>query len=132
MLFRIFFLLSVVHLAGCARVVSDNFYPVTIDSSPSGADFIIKNQAGLEVGRGITPKQVTLKTHVGYFDAETYAVSFNKPGYKPDPFVLDTTLDEWYYGNFLIGGVLGLLIVDPLTGAMWELPEKFSVELEKN
>lgn len=132
MLIRICIMLSVVYLVGCAKIVSKNIYPVVIDSSPTGADFIIKNQSGKEVDRGVTPQQVVLRTNVGYFDAETYSVSFNKVGYKPEPFVLDTSLDEWYYGNLLIGGVIGLLIVDPLTGAMWELPEKFSVELEKH
>jgi hypothetical protein len=31
----------------------------------------------------------------------------------------------WYFGNLLFGGVIGMLIVDPLTGAMYNLtPEK--------
>jgi hypothetical protein len=130
MTLKISIILSLLCLTSCARIASKNVYPVTIDSTPSGAAFTIKNQAGIEVGSGITPRQVTLKTNVGYFDAETYAVSFNKEGDKYGPFVLDTSLDNWYWGNFLAGGVIGLLIVDPLTGAMWELPEKFSVDLE--
>jgi hypothetical protein len=30
-------------------------------------------------------------------------------------------MDGWYIGNILFGGVIGFLIVDPATGAMWKL-----------
>jgi hypothetical protein len=30
-------------------------------------------------------------------------------------------LNGWYAGNILIGGIVGLLIVDPATGAMYKL-----------
>ncbi len=131
MVVKIGVMLSLLCLSACARVVSHNIYPVVVESSPSGVPFIIKNQAGIQVESGITPQQVTLKANVGYFEAETYAVIFNKKGYQPGPFILDTSLDGWYFGNLLFGGFIGMLIVDPLTGAMWELPEKFSVEFKK-
>lgn len=121
--------LSVLCLSGCASIVSQSDYPMTINSSPDGAAFVIKNQAGVKVESGITPKQVTLTTKAGFFDGETYAISFEKTGYKTKFLVLDTSLDDWYFGNILFGGSLGSLIVDPYTGAMWELPEESSVEL---
>ncbi|KGQ53534.1 hypothetical protein IO44_11000, partial [Gallibacterium anatis str. Avicor] len=31
-------------------------------------------------------------------------------------------IDGWYIGNILFGGIVGLLIVDPITGAMYKLP----------
>jgi hypothetical protein len=43
---------------------------------------------------------------------------------------LDSTLSGWYFGNILIGGLIGLLIVDPLTGAMYDLePENIEQSL---
>jgi hypothetical protein len=30
-------------------------------------------------------------------------------------------VDGWYFGNLLFGGLIGLLIVDPATGAMYKL-----------
>lgn len=30
-------------------------------------------------------------------------------------------LNGWYFGNLLLGGVIGMLIVDPATGSMWKL-----------
>jgi len=41
-------------------------------------------------------------------------------------------LNGWYIGNLLFGGLIGLLIVDPLTGAMWTLdPKDINLILEK-
>ncbi len=131
MVVRIGIMLSFLCLSACARIVSHNVYPVIVDSSPDGVPFIIKNQAGIQVESGVTPQQVTLKANVGYFEAESYAVSFNKEGFQTGPFILDTSLDEWYFGNLLFGGFIGMLIIDPITGAMWELPEKFSVEFKQ-
>lgn len=34
-------------------------------------------------------------------------------------------LDGWYFGNILIGGLLGMLIIDPATGAMWKIETEF-------
>ncbi|MCK5828976.1 MAG: hypothetical protein KAH20_01600 [Methylococcales bacterium] len=121
--------LSFLCLSGCASIVSQSDYPVTVNSSPDGATFVIKNQAGVEVENGMTPKQVTLTTKAGFFDGETYTVKFDKTGYQSNFVVLDTQLDDWYFGNILFGGTIGSFIVDPLTGAMWELPEESSVSL---
>lgn len=41
-------------------------------------------------------------------------------------------LNGWYFGNLLIGGFLGMLIIDPATGAMWKLDTPpISVSLNK-
>jgi hypothetical protein len=34
-------------------------------------------------------------------------------------------LDGWYFGNILLGGVIGMLIIDPATGAMYKLDTEF-------
>jgi hypothetical protein len=40
-------------------------------------------------------------------------------------------LNGWYLGNLLFGGLVGLLVVDPATGAMFRLPEDATVNLTK-
>jgi hypothetical protein len=35
-------------------------------------------------------------------------------------------------GNIVFGGLIGLLIVDPATGAMWKLEETQVINLAKN
>ena len=38
-------------------------------------------------------------------------------------------LDEMYWGNCLIGGLIGMLLIDPATGAMYKLQENIWVNL---
>ena len=68
----------------------------------------------------------------GFFDGADYTIAYTRDGYAPVTYVVTSTIDGWYFGNILFGGVLGLLIIDPATGAMWKLPEEASMELVKN
>ncbi len=34
-------------------------------------------------------------------------------------------VDGWYWGNIVFGGLIGWLIVDPATGAMYKLETEF-------
>jgi hypothetical protein len=34
---------------------------------------------------------------------------------------LKATLSGWYFGNIIFGGLIGMLAVDPATGAMWNI-----------
>lgn len=126
LLFAVVFLLF-----GCASIVSDDDYPLRIHSNPEGADITIKNEDGETVYSGTTPTTVHLESSCGYFDGETYCVTFSKAGYKEEKTIVDSNLDEWYLGNIIFGGLIGILIVDPATGSMFELPEKVSTTLTK-
>src|SRR5436305_14092712 len=35
--------------------------------------------------------------------------------------MVHATINGWYFGNLAFGGVIGMLVVDPLTGAMYTL-----------
>jgi hypothetical protein len=119
-------------LTGCASIVSKSDYPVSLESNPSGATVIITNlKTGKEIYRGKTPCTVTLKAKAGFFSPARYSITFEKPGYKPQTITIKASLDGWYFGNLLLGGVIGMLIVDPATGAMWKLPEDISVNLSQ-
>ena len=80
---------------------------------------------------GNTPSTVTLKSGKGYFTGQTYTLRFKKEGYPDKTIELDSSLSGWYWGNILIGGLVGMLIVDPLTGAMYKLPEFASADMGK-
>lgn len=43
-----------------------------------------------------------------------------------------STLDGWYFGNIVFGGLLGILVIDPYTGAMYRLPERVDVALDES
>ena len=108
--------------SGCASIVSDKSYPVSVNSTPTEARFTIRNESGVTVAGGTTPQTVMLPSGAGFFDGETYVVEFTKDGYVAHQATLDTSLDGWYFGNLIFGGLLGLFVVDPATGAMWKLP----------
>ena len=66
---------------------------------------------------------VTLPASGGFFSPAKYQVEFTKKGAPMQTVPLTADIDGWYFGNILFGGLIGMLIVDPATGAMWKLPE---------
>ncbi|WP_122543968.1 hypothetical protein [Pseudomonas viridiflava] len=116
-------------VTGCASIVSDSKYPVAVTSSPSGAAYEIFNEGGVSVRSGVTPDEVTLRAGAGYFDGEKYTVTYRKDGYTSSTQTLESGIDGWYWGNIVIGGLIGMLIVDPATGAMYTLSEKINSTL---
>tara|TARA_B100000809_G_C14883528_1_gene440075 strand:- start:185 stop:670 length:486 start_codon:yes stop_codon:yes gene_type:complete len=118
-------------LSGCSTIVSDSIYPVSITSSPSQADFVLKNREGKSVHSGMTPETVTLNASSGFFKGETYTLILNKDGFDQRTIEIQSSVDGWYFGNILLGGWLGMLIIDPATGAMFKLPENANASLNE-
>lgn len=114
---------------GCASIISKSSYPVAITSSPENASFIVTNEAGQKIHSGKTPTTLTLEASDGFFSSAQYNVKFKKKGYEDQNISIVPTLDGWYVANILFGGLPGLLIVDPLTGAMFKLPETANANL---
>jgi TPR repeat protein len=118
-------------MTGCASIVSHSKYKVDIRSEPPGADFEIQTSTHKPVAKGRTPATVTLNASARYFVPETYTVTFTKNGYHEEQKQVVAAMDPWYMGNILFGGLIGILLVDPLTGAMWKLPEEMEVNLKE-
>ena len=78
----------------------------------------------------MTPATVTLDSSAGYFKGEAYTITFSKEGYMNQTVTLNSSIDGWYWGNIVFGGLLGMLIVDPATGAMYNLPERVDASLD--
>ena len=49
-------------------------------------------------------------------------------GYKERVVPVHFKMNGWYAGNLLFGGFIGLLIVDPATGAMWKIDNEYMNE----
>lgn len=108
---------------GCASIVSSPNRPVAVTSTPVGANFVVKKENGIAVSSGITPATIMLSSSGGYFRPAKYVIEFTKDGHI-QKVPLSGTLNGWYIGNFFFGGLIGLLIVDPATGAMWRLDDE--------
>ena len=116
-----FLVVAAVVLAGCASIVSKSEYPVAITSNPIGADFVVKRKNGVPVASGVTPATIVLPASEGYFQPAKYTIEYKRKGVMQSV-PLTAKIDGWYFGNLLFGGVIiGMLIVDPATGAMWRL-----------
>jgi hypothetical protein len=94
-----------------------------VTSTPPGAKVTITNERnGQQIHVAETPTTVTLKSGAGYFRSARYKVEYSKPGFAPATSYLDAHLNGWYAGNLIFGSLVGILIVDPATGAMFRLP----------
>ena len=116
--------ITILLTTGCASMFSKTLYPISISSTPSEARITIIDKKGVEIYKGNTPATVKLKAGSGYFSQAEYQVRFEKPGYNTKVLPVIFKLDEWYWANIL-NGVIGLLIIDPLTGAMFKLDTEF-------
>jgi hypothetical protein len=109
--------------SGCASIVGKDVFPVSFQSNPDGANITVKDEHGMVLFSGKTPTMFTLSAGKSYFHAKSYIVSFSKSGYADQTVTLKSTISGWYFGNILFGGLIGMLIVDPITGKMWKLPD---------
>ncbi len=107
----------------CASIFSTSTYPVHFQSTPDKASVKITDRNGVEVYLGETPAVVPLKASAGFFKKAIYNIKISKDGYTPKTYTISASLDGWYWGNILIGGWIGMLIVDPATGAMFQIKE---------
>jgi hypothetical protein len=116
---------SILLLTACASIVSKSSWPISINSSPSEAKISIKDKKGIEIYTGNTPATLKLKSGAGFFSKARYQVTFEKVGYEKKIVPVEFKLNGWYFGNIILGGPLGLLIIDPVTGAMFQLETEF-------
>lgn len=91
-----------------------------VSAEPYGASIVLKNDKGFVLAEATGSMNHKLKKGDGYFDGADYSLEVSHIGYETQTINLNSTLDGWYVaGNFLFGGLIGWLIVDPATGAMW-------------
>jgi hypothetical protein len=115
---------------GCATIVHNGPRQISVASTPPGAKVSIYDRSNRLVQVSTTPFLATLPTKFGYFKGQDYRLVFDLPAYATAEVHLQSTVSRWYFGNFLFGGLLGLVIVDPSTGAMYNLtPQKIEQPL---
>lgn len=124
-------LIGTLLITGCASIIDGGTKTVTIKSTPTGAKVTVVNEKTKEaVASGVTPAALVLKRDNGFFQNASYRVSIEKDGHKPYELLVQSTLNGWYFGNLLFGGLIGMIIVDPATGAMWTFqPSEYNATL---
>jgi len=125
-------LAAVLTLAACPTIVKGSAQQVSIRSNPDDATVKVYDSSGNVVYDGKTPATAILKKGAAFFRPASYRVVVERTGYKVKEISLVGGIEGWYLGNLIFGGLIGMLIVDPSTGAMWTLtPAQVDVELEK-
>lgn len=117
-------------VSGCASIFTGSTQQVEFDSDPQGATVVIgkmKTKDGKKImvdsyDAGVTPLVVELSR-------KKIMVEISKEGYETQEVQLGTTMNPWFLGNFIFGGVLGSS-TDTSTGAINEYkPGKYMLTL---
>jgi hypothetical protein len=117
-------------ISGCATIVHGGPRAISVGSAPVGAKVSIYDRSNTLVMTNTTPFIAQLPTKYGYFKGQDYRLVFEMPGHATTEVNLGSSVSGWYFANLVFGGVIGMLIVDPLTGAMFNLsPEKIDQAL---
>jgi len=117
-------LISIFSFSSCATIFTKTKYPLLVNSNPDGATLVVTDKKGNDIYSGTTPASLVLKSSSGFFSGAEYHVRISLPGYNDKIVTVSSKIEGWYFGNLLLGGVLGMLIIDPASGAMWKLDTK--------
>ena len=123
-----FFLVAAI-VAGCATIVGGgNNQSISFDSSPQGASIFL-GKVGKE-GKVVDLVDTGLKTPAMLDVPRRNAVIIlKKEGYKDTNVVMSKAVNGWFFGNIIIGGLIGMS-VDLSTGAVNRYdPDNFFLEL---
>ena len=118
-------------LSSCATVMRENSQSIPIKANVDKVDIKLVDKNGQTVFEGQTPTTVNLKTSLsGYFNPQKYTVIASKDGYKTQTSVIDWHVSGWYYvGNLALGGIIGYLVIAPISGDMYYLDEEVNLNM---
>ncbi len=106
--------------SSCATIISGSKQKISFTSTPVAASIFVDE---VEVGK--TPFELKLARN------NEHNVMIKLEGYQTYQTRLTKKFNAWYLGNILIGGIIGL-IVDPITGAMYNLsPDQIHAQMNK-
>ncbi len=100
--------IALVLFTGCASIVSGRHQVVTFTSSPDNAQVTVD---GRPIGKTPISAQLDRKS-------KDQVVTIEKEGYKPTTFQLKSTVNGWFFGNLVFGGLFGMS-TDSSTGALY-------------
>jgi len=122
----------IIGCCGCSSIITGGHEKIPVNSTPTAANITVYDLAGQTVATGTTPTELKLKKKAGYFKGADYKLVIEKTGYRTLEIPIKHNIHGWYFGNFGFGGLIGFLVVDPLTGAMWKLKPEIDTTLSAN
>lgn len=110
-------------LSGCASIAHGTNQQIEIMSTPAAAQIEITTPAGMVAYSGTTPATTKLQRK------NEYKVTITLDGYAEEEIWITKSTDGAVWGNFICGGILGL-IIDFSNGAAYRLsPDEINVSM---
>lgn len=107
------------YLSGCATIVSGKNQQLSFQSTPDGVTVAVNGRA---IGK--TPLSAMLPKK------SDQMIEFKKDGYQTITMPLTTHWDGWFWGNIVLGGLIGSA-ADLITGSVHEyVPSQYFVTLQ--
>ena len=103
---RVLVALVVLGFVGCATLISGTHQEMSFTSAPNEATVMVEGRV-----LGKTPITVSMAKDSGK------SVVFQKDGFKDATLPMPSGLDNWFWGNILLGGLIGST-VDAASGAV--------------
>jgi len=120
-----FVLVSFMILTGCASIFSGNPSMLNIMTNPENATVTIKGSQSGEKIIQHTPCSISLNK------SSDYMVNIELAGYQSDNIIIRREIAGWFWGNILLGGVIGM-VIDYSTNNMWtHAPTAINLDLSK-
>lgn len=112
-------------ITGCASIIHGKLQKISVNTAPSGANVEATSGEGDPV-RCTTPGVLELdRSRPGY------VLHIEKVGYKDIDVVLKRGIDPWFWGNIIIGGIIGIM-VDMSSGSAYKFsPSQIDEFLKK-
>lgn len=106
---------------GCATIFNcEASGDLLLDSSEEDTKVTIYYN-DFPVGIVRTPLVYHVEASGGYLRRSSYEFVFEKPGFEKETFRRVARFSGWYWGNIVLGGVIGLFVVDPLTDSVYKI-----------
>jgi len=124
--------LIVIALCGCATIMHGSMQSVNFKSTPSDAQVKVYDSENIEVQSGTTPCSLKLDRGAGFFKKARYKIEISKPGYATKELYVSGQMGVGWYliGNLFSWDLLGYVVIDPASGAMWSLPKEVEAALD--
>jgi hypothetical protein len=98
-------LIPMLILSGCATVVTGKYQEIPVTSEPTGIK--VRTDTGVSI---ITPGKFSLLRN------QNHILVAECPGVEPHQFEIKHKLQGWFWGNILLGGIIGG-VVDASSGS---------------
>lgn len=101
-------------LSSCATIINGTDPTIlSTTSNPSGAKVTVRGLQNGEILSGNTPQSFSLSK------GSDYQFVFDLDGYQSQEVLVRRSVNGWFWGNLLAGGIVGW-IIDYSTNAMWD------------